>query len=391
MAMTTGEIHGAFNAFWSKYWLRDQVCETESDEAWKSFVDQVEPSGFPQYPDIHVSLESTALWMKAIQGLKSGKAHGVDGWRYEEIKKLPEACIRDLATILAKGATFGLSKALMAAKTTLLAKNPDPKSLHHIRPITVLGVIYRLTGRVIFKQVVAAWKSSLPLLISGGLPGRGIKDLAFMLKFRIEQAIQAKAQLGGFTLDLKKAFNTFPRWPVIFLWRFLGIPQWVCDFWLHSLMRMERFPHLHGMLGPPIASTTGAPEGDSLSVLATLASATAFHWSVANDSVTPHGYAYNWGWSTFNFGCHRMAFASVLNFSSSLRLEIDFDKSWHWSITKEFRNACLDLAHLFPSGDIPIRVESHVKDLGERFHSGKTIQLGSVKEKSLRLKPAQKE
>ena len=136
--------------------------------------------------------------MKAIQGLKSGKAHGVDGWRYEEIKKLPEACIRDLATILAKGATFGLSKALMAAKTTLLAKNPDPKSLHHIRPITVLGVIYRLTGRAIFKQVVAAWKSSLPLLISGGLPGRGIKDLAFMLKFRIEQAIQAKAQLGGF-------------------------------------------------------------------------------------------------------------------------------------------------------------------------------------------------
>lgn len=196
--MTTGEIHGAFNAFWSKYWLRDQVCETEPDEAWKSFVDQVEQSGFPQYPDIHVTLESTALWMKAIQGLKSGKAHGVDGWRYEEIKKLPEACIRDLATILAKGATFGLSKALMAAKTTLLAKNPDPKSLHHTRPITVLGVIYRLTGRVIFKQVVAAWKSSLPLLISGGLPGRGVKDLAFMLKFRIEQAIQAKAQLGGF-------------------------------------------------------------------------------------------------------------------------------------------------------------------------------------------------
>jgi hypothetical protein len=56
IAMTTGEIHGAFNAFWSKYWLRDQVCETESDEAWKSFVDQVEQSGFPQYPDIHVTL-----------------------------------------------------------------------------------------------------------------------------------------------------------------------------------------------------------------------------------------------------------------------------------------------------------------------------------------------
>ena len=43
--------------------------------------------------------------------------------------------------------------------------------------------------------------------------------------------------------------------------------------------------------------------------------------------------------------------------------------------------ACLDLAHLFPSGDIPIRVESHMKDLGERFHYNKSIQLGNVKEK----------
>ena len=302
--------------------------------------------------------------MKAIRGLKSGKAHGIDGWRYEESKRLPETCIHDLAVILAKGARFGLSKALVAAKTTLLAKNPDPKSLHHIRPITVLGVIYRLTGRVIFKQVVAAWKSSLPLLISGGLPGRGVKDLACLLKFRIEQAIQNKAQLGGFTLDLKKVFNTFPRWPVVV--ETAGSSSMGLRF-------LVAFLDAYG--------TTGAPEGDSLSVLAMPALATAFHWSVANDSVVPHGYADNWGWSTFNFACHRAAFVSVLNFSSSLRLEIDFDKSWHWSITKDFRNACLDLAHLFPSGDIPIRVESHVKDSGERFHYDRAIHFGNVKEK----------
>ena len=60
---------------------------------------------------------------------------------------------------------------------------------------------------------------------------------------------------------------------------------------------------------------------------------------------------------------------------------IDFDKSWHWGITKEFRDACLDLALLFPSGDIPIKVESRTKDLGERFHYNKSIQLGHVKEK----------
>lgn len=176
----------------------------------------------------------------------------------------------------------------------------------------------------------------MPLLISGELPGRGVKDIAYLLKHRIELAIQNKAQLGGFTLDLKKAFNTFPRWPIVFLWRKLGIPQWVCDFWLHSLMRMQRFPHLHGCLGSPVESTTGAPEGNSLTVVAMLALATAFHWSITNDAVTSHGYADNWGWSTFKFESHKTTFLSTLKFTSSLRLQIDFEKSWHWSIAKEF-------------------------------------------------------
>lgn len=41
----------------------------------------------------------------------------------------------------------------------------------------------------------------MPLLISGELPGRGVKDIAYLLKHRIELAIQNKAQLGRFTLD----------------------------------------------------------------------------------------------------------------------------------------------------------------------------------------------
>ena len=200
-AMTTCEIQDAFNTFWSQYWLRDDISETQSGEHWSSFVEQMDNVGFPQLPEIEVKLDSLSIWMDAIRGLKNGKAHGTDGWRYDEIKKLPEPCIHDLAAILAKGARFGLSRSLMAAKTTLLAKIPDPQSLHHIRPITVLGVIYRLTGRVIFKQVVQTWKNSMPLLISGGLPGRGVKDLAYLLKHRIELAINNKAQLGGFTLD----------------------------------------------------------------------------------------------------------------------------------------------------------------------------------------------
>lgn len=95
-----------------------------------------------------------------------------------------------------------------------------------------------------------------------------------------------QSPVGQIHIGLKKAFNTLPRWPIVFLWRKLGIPQWVCDFWLHSLMRMQRFPHLHGCLGSPVESTTGTPEGNSLTVVAMLAPATAFHWSITKDAPT---------------------------------------------------------------------------------------------------------
>eukprot|EP00435_Cladocopium_sp_Y103_P057297 s916_g19.t1 len=381
VAMCTSDIQDEFNNFWAEFWLRDSVEEATAPHSWDSFVEEIERSGMPQHPAIHVTLESVPLWTRAIKGLKAGKAHGADGWRYEELKALPECCIADLAAIMAAGAKFGLSKALMAAKTTLLAKVPEPSSFHHIRPITVLGALYRLTGRIIFQQVVHAWKNTFPLLISGGLPGRGVKDLAYMLKHRIEVALSNRSQLGGFSLDLKKAFNLFPRWPITFLWRRLGVPQWVCDFWLNSLMRMQRYPHLHGYLGLPVDSSTGAPEGDSLSVLAMLALAAAFHWCIANERVVPHGYADNWGWSTFNQAAHRTAYQGTLRLTSSLKLLIDFNKSWHWGVNKDFRQSCLDLSHMFPAGDVPIRVESHMKDLGERFNFEASLQLGNVRDK----------
>ena len=134
------------------------------------------------------------------------------------------------------------------------------------------------------------WAVHFPILISGGLPGSGVKDLAYLLKFRIEEAIYHKAQLGGFTFDLRKAFNTFPRWPITFLWSRLGVPSWVCSFWIKSLMRMRRYQACMGSLGrlfPPLLVPPS--EGESLSVLAMLALARAFHDNISCEEVALHG------------------------------------------------------------------------------------------------------
>ena len=56
--MTTGEIQDAFNTFWAQHWLRDSEEETRSGASWQSFVDQMSQAGFPQFPDLHIDLES---------------------------------------------------------------------------------------------------------------------------------------------------------------------------------------------------------------------------------------------------------------------------------------------------------------------------------------------
>eukprot|EP00435_Cladocopium_sp_Y103_P073259 s176_g43.t1 len=147
VAMTTQEIQGAFNSFWNGFWNRDTVDETTDPACWTSFQEELDRSALPQLPEIQVDLNDPAQWLAAIKSLKNRNAHGAYGWRYEELKKLPPSCVQDLAAILARGAQYGLSAPLMMAKTTLLAKIPQPESLHHIRPITVLVALYRLLGK----------------------------------------------------------------------------------------------------------------------------------------------------------------------------------------------------------------------------------------------------
>ena len=53
------------------------------------------------------------------------------------------------------------------------------------------------------------WRQYLPFPISGGLPGRGVKELAYAQKRAIEDAVSLGRCIGGFSLDLVKAYNNF--------------------------------------------------------------------------------------------------------------------------------------------------------------------------------------
>ena len=190
----------------------------------------------------------------------------------------------------------GFSNSLMRAKTVLLAKIPTPLSMNHARPIAILSRLYRLFGRFIFQHTSSVWRQHLPFPISGGLPGRGVKELAHAQKRAIEDAVSQGKCTGGFSLDITKAYNTFGCLVITKIMLKLGMPVVLLEAWVSSLDVMVRYPQIHGAVTEGIASTTRVPEGCSISVLAMLATSAFYFYRLSAQHVRTFAYADNWSW-----------------------------------------------------------------------------------------------
>lgn len=164
-------------------------------------------------------------------------------------------------------------------------------------------------------QVLRQLAVSLPVHISGGLPNRGVKDLSLLQQFAIEQALHNSETLGGFTLDLSKAFNRIPRRPLQWLFRAFGIPSEATRFWFFNLGHLVRLPQCMGTLGPQIASRTGIPEGDAMSVLGMVILSSAYHYRIQSPVLQPFSYADNWSWITREQKAMMLTLQKVLNFA----------------------------------------------------------------------------
>lgn len=375
IATSPQEIFQVFQDFWAPYWLRETQVEEQGGHCWKDFQDELELCDFPQC-DVQIDLSDTQLWLDTIAQLPNGKAEGVCGWRYEEIKDLPKRAVEHLATIFSRIWAVGFSSRLMQARTTLLAKVECPTSMNHGRPITVLSALYRLVTKILYNKISNVWAQILPSAISGGLPSRGVRDLAFEQNFCIEQHVHEKKELCGVSIDLSKAFNMVPRYPACVLLEKLGVPQHIIKFWAKSMSRLARVVLIRGQIGPMVYSTSGVPEGDSFSVLIMVALSTFFYYRLHGPRLWPSAYADNWSWmSTSDRECFR-AFIKVMNITRSLRMLVDIAKSWVWGTSKTMKDAVKNFDVLFPQSPGCLTLKNNVRDLGEivQYNKAKVAQ-----------------
>ena len=166
------------------------------------------------------------------------------------------------------------------------------------------------------------WKDHFPLEVSGGLPGRGVKELAFIQKRAIEQALAQGTSLGGYSLDLIKAYNTFGRFAVGRVMMRLGMPEDLIHAWVCSLDRMIRYPTTQRCVSLGIQSTTGVPEGCSISVLFMLVTSALFHGWLRHEYIRPFAYADNWSWVPRRQQSHFLAYQQVLRLTSAMTLSL---------------------------------------------------------------------
>ena len=358
-------------------WLRESNTEETELSHWQSFLEEIDNTDLPRY-NLRIQTNDASIWYDTIHRMKSHSSPGVCGWRSEELKLLPFVAVKHLCDIFQRIWPEGLSSNMMKSRTVLLEKVVSPKGMGDTRPITILSVLARLASKVIADQALTQLASQVPPEISGGMPKRGVRDLSLDQHFKIEKAIHSQDDFGGFTLDLVKAFNCIPRAPLRELFVRIGFDSNVIDYWFKSLAKLTRFPQCMGSLGTPMRSTSGIPEGDSCSVLGMVVLSIFYYHRIKTEHLNPYTYADNWSWLTSCEKDHFVALVKVMNLVQSLKMEIDFTKSWAWGVTRHFRKAIQNCNLLFPNGQINIDTLTTVKDLGAQLHYNRHVTLGSI-------------
>lgn len=182
-------------------------------------------------------------------------------------------------------------------------------------------------------------------------------------------------------MDLVKAFNLIPRRVVRYVFGLLGIPHCIGDFWFKSLRRLTRVLQCGQAIGPAALSTTGLPEGDSMSVVGMLALGFVFHHVIKTPQVHPYTYADNWSFMSTSERETFRAMVKILNLVHELRMKIDMDKSWGWATSKPLRQFWYDASQIMLQPTFQFKIKNHVQDLGCMISYTNQVVLGPLRDK----------
>ena len=365
-ASTPRELHRQFLDFWNPVWNRDCGPDTRDLEPWHDFL-----CSLPECPaaaaELKLELNDLQFWRKHLRSLKIKSSTGYCGFSNAELRWLPDGPLEDLVSLFRLCGLHGWPSHFGRATVAILAKVPVPLGMQHGRPITVFANLYRMWASGVARAILAQWAGWLPSGVKGSIPGRSVRDLSLSLECRIEHSLRDHRPFGGFSIDIVRCFNQLPRIPLRFLLGHLGVPSEVLHAWFDMLACCHRIPVCHGSLGPPLASTTGMPEGCPLSVVAQVAVCWLASQRELCFGAELESYVDNYTWTGGSKDALAEAICDAQSFCAVLKLPIDWSKSFAWATCNRLRSWLQGPAQDLIPKEQELRIVTCAKDLGVAF------------------------
>lgn len=329
--LTTGlkaDLEQAFLAAWRDRWDRHRHVP---DSRWQTILEFARhklPRGAYDWP----SLTPDVLG-QMISAKKDSSACGLDGVSIRDLKCLPSQAMTNFCDMFDTAEQEGTwPSQLLMGKVVCLAKVDQPKSVMDYRPITILGLLYRLWGSYHARRAIRALDPILPDTLYGSRTARFAGQVWSQLLWAVEDATVQGIALSGLVADLQKAFNHLPRLVIFEAAALLGVPMRVLVAWAGALSGLGRRFQLGSSLSRPLYSVTGMPEGDGLSCFMLIVDILFHQWHRHFFPLCePVSYVDDWTILTTDPLQMEPIFRCLTEFTGSLDLLLDSRKTFVWS------------------------------------------------------------
>lgn len=354
---------------WNQHWTRDAHPD-QWEEEWKDIGPVL--NRLPDLPAKTFRPFTLELWAQHCKKLNRRSSRGGCGFSVVEMLSFPPLLIQQLFKIFDQ-CEQGMSwpSGWVTAKVCMLSKCENPKSPFDARPITVFGVLYRQWSRIRSREILQYMASFMPVELAASTKGIAADAVACLITHVAETAINKGESICGIGIDLTRCFNTIPRYPVVLALRKLGVPEAYIRAWKSMLNNMTRTLTIGTCQSTLLSSTTGAPEGCGMSVVAM---ACITFWCgrhiIHNVPVArPICYADNWNVLTRLPHILVESVQVIDEFVQKLRLSINPKKSWLWSTRPSHRKALKGTS----IGNDVLPVVSNTSDLGCDLHYSQKV------------------
>ena len=335
-----GHLDQLFEQFageWSQRWDRHKDLPEDHWDAVLDFFRQA----FPKQENFDLPPMTYEIWMQAVKKKKTRAATGPDGLSKEDLLRMPKPLTMAMLSLFEQIETSDCPwpSQWMHGYVHLLKKAVDAAHVSQFRPITLFALPYRVWSSIRTAQILHKLMDLIPSQCYGSIPGRSASHMWMELQQLIETAHDCHEPLAGGVADIQKCFNHIPRYPILGVLLYLGLPHTVVRAWAKGLHQMTRHFRIRQSTGPGLTSCTGFAEGCPLSIIAMIGvNVVVDFWvKLRKPSCQFWSYIDNHEVTARSAAAAERAFQALGTILSILDLPIDHTKSYVWATTTQAR------------------------------------------------------